>query len=200
MSLRPIVFFISLALSIGGPALLGQEGKKELRIGEQPLIKEEAPKKEPASIDGAKLRRTSVFDETEIRKLYKEAKTQNDKLNEGLPAHLNGEELDLVTLKTLDVGGTDIQLQRDLVERLDPKPRRRLQRIAEFDPEAAYDMMVTTRNDQEFMSGQYDRPATAGDTGRPANFSGNQLYTAFERAVELLRGKKGEADPAQPVK
>ena len=184
MSLHPIVFFISLALSIGGPALLGQEETRELRIGEQPLVKEQAPKKEPASIDGAKLRRTSVFDE----------------LNEGLPAHLNGEELDLVTLKTLDVGGTDIQLQRDLVERLDPKPRRRLQRIAEFDPEAAYDMMVTTRNDQEFISGQYDRRATAGDPGRSANFSGNQLYTAFEKAVELLRRKKGEADPAQSAK
>ncbi|MCH2387698.1 MAG: hypothetical protein MK240_05785 [Opitutales bacterium] len=200
MSLRPIVFFISLALGNGGLALLGQEEKKELRIGEQPLVKEEARKNVPASIDRAKLRRTSVFDETEIRNLYKEAKTQNDKLNEGLPAHLNGEELDLVTLKTLDVGGTDIQLQRDLVERLDPKPRRRLQRIAEFDPEAAYDMMVTTRNDQEFMSGQYDRRTTAGDTGRSANFSGDRLYTAFEKAVELLRGKKGEADPAEPAK
>ncbi|HCR29375.1 MAG TPA: hypothetical protein DIV79_05090 [Opitutae bacterium] len=200
MSLRPIVFFISLALSIGASALLGQEEKKELRIGEQPLVRNEAPKNEPASIEKAKLRRTSVFDETEIRKLYKEAKTQNDKLNEGLPAHLNGEELDLVTLKTLDVGGTDIQLQRDLVERLDPKPRRRLQRIAEFDPEAAFDMMVTTRNDQEFMSGQYDRRTAAGDPGRPANFSGNQLYTAFEKAVELFRGKKGEPDSAQPAK
>lgn len=200
MSLRPIVFFISLALSISGSTLLGQEDKKELRIGEQPLVSKEAPKKEPASIERAKLRRTSVFDETEIRKLYKEAKTQNDKLNEGLPAHLNAEELDLVTLKTLDVGGTDIQLQRDLVERLDPKPRRRLQRIAEFDPEAAYDMMVTTRNDQEFMSGQYDRRTTAGDPGRSANFSGSQLQTAFEKAVELLRGKKDEAEAAQPVK
>ena len=200
MSLRPSVFFISLALSIGGSSLIGQDDKSNLRIGEQPLVKEDGPDKKPASIDSAKLRRTSVFDETEIRKLYKEAKTQNDKLNEGLPAHLNGEELDLVTLKTLDVGGTDVQLQRDLVERLDPKPRRRLQRIAEFDPEAAYDMMVTTRNDQEFMSGQYDRRTTAGDTGRPANFSGNQLYSAFEKAVELLRGKKGEADPAQPAK
>ena len=76
MSLRPNVFFISLALGIGSPALLGQEEKKELRIGEQPLVKEEAPKKAPASIDSAKLRRTSVFDETEIRKLYKEARTQ----------------------------------------------------------------------------------------------------------------------------
>ena len=88
MSLRPIVFFISLALGNGGLALLGQEEKKELRIGEQPLVKEEARKNVPASIDRAKLRRTSVFDETEIRNLYKEAKTQNDKLNEGLPAHL----------------------------------------------------------------------------------------------------------------
>jgi len=200
MSLRLSVFFISIALGIGNFTLRGQEDEKELRIGERPLVTKEEPKREPASIDSAKLRRTSVFDETEIRKLYKEAKTQNEKLNEGLPAHLNAEELDLVTLKTLDVGGTDIQLQRDLVERLDPKPRRRLQRIAEFDPEAAYDMMVTTRNDQEFMSGQYDRRTTAGDTGRPANFSGSQLQTAFEKAVELLRGKKDQADPDQPVK
>lgn len=200
MSLRLSVFFISIALGIGNFTLRGQEDEKELRIGERPLVTKEEPKKEAASIDSAKLRRTSVFDETEIRKLYKEAKTQNEKLNEGLPAHLNAEELDLVTLKTLDVGGTDIQLQRDLVERLDPKPRRRLQRIAEFDPEAAHDMMVTTRNDQEFMSGQYDRRTTAGDTGRPANFSGSQLQTAFEKAVELLRGKKDQADPDQPVK
>jgi len=200
MSLHPLVFLVSLAFGIGNFTLLGQEDGKQLRIGEQPLVAKEEPKGEPVSIDSAKLRRTSVFDATEIRKLYKEAKTQNDKLNEGLPAHLNAEELDLVTLKTLDVGGADIQLQRDLVERLDPKPRRRLQRIAEFDPEAAYDMMVTTRNDQEFMSGQYDRRTTAGDAGRSANFSGSQMQTAIVKAMELIRGKKDQADSDQPVK
>ncbi len=105
MSLHPLVFLVSLAFGIGNFTLLGQKDGKHLRIGEQPLVAKEEPKGEPVSIDSAKLRRTSVFDATEIRKLYKEAKTQNDKLNEGLPAHLNAEELDLVTLKTLDVGG-----------------------------------------------------------------------------------------------
>ena len=79
-------------------------------------------------------------------------------------------------------------------------PRRRLQRIAEIDPDAAYEMMVTTRNDQEFMSGQYDRRTTAGDPGRPANFTGGQLATAFEKAVELLRGKKDQPAESEPAK
>ncbi len=61
-------------------------------------------------------------------------------------------------------------------------------------------MMVTTRNDQEFMSGQYDRRTTAGDAGRSANFSGSQMQTAIVKAMELIRGKKDQADSDQPVK
>jgi len=179
--------------------LWGADEAEKPRIGEQPLAKSEesAEKSKPVSVENAKISRTTVFDETEIKKLYRESKAQNEKMNEGLPAHLNAEEMELVTLKALDVGGDDLQLQRDLMERLDPKPRRRLQRIAELDPEAANEMLVTMRNDQEFMSGQYDRPIAAGDPGRTADFTGSQIAGAFDKLINALQSSRAKRQKVQ---
>lgn len=202
MNSRFLPLFIILASSVAIAPLWGADEPEKPRIGEQPLVNEQTSANEakPVSVENAKISRTTVFDETEIKKLYKESKAQNEKMNEGLPAHLNAEEMELVTLKTLNVGGADLKLQRDLMETLDPKPRRRLQRIAELDPDAANEMLVTMRNDQEFMSGQYDRPIAAGDPGRTADFTGSQIAGAFDKLVNALqssRAKRQKVEEAQ---
>ena len=196
MTSRLLLFFTTLGSSLAvSPLVVADEAAKP-RIGE---IQEANAEKnaEPASIDKVKISRTTIFDETEIKKLYKESKAQNEKMNEGLPAHLNSEEMELVTLKTLNVGGDDIKLQRELMEVLDPKPRRRLERIADLDPDAAHEMMVTMRNDQEFMSGQYDRPVSAGDPGRSANFNAGQIAGAFDKLISSLKSSRAKREKQQ---
>ena len=196
MTFRSLLFFTFLGLSlVVGPLGLSDEAAK-LRIGETKEANAER-RVEPASIDKVKISRTTIFDETEIKRLYKESKAQNEKMNEGLPAHLNSEEMELVTLKTLNVGGDDIKLQRELMEVLDPKPRRRLERIADLDPDAAHEMMVTMRNDQEFMSGHYDRPVSAGDPGRPANFNAGQIAGAFDKLISSLQSSRAKREKQQ---
>lgn len=196
MTSRPRLFLTAIGFSfILSPVWAADEQTKP-RIGEMEAVKAEE-KAEPVSVDKAKISRTTVFDETEIKKLYKESKAQNEKMNEGLPAHLNSEEMELVTLKTLNVGGDDLKLQRDLMEVLDPKPRRRLERIADLDPDAANEMLVTMRNDQEFMSGQYDRPTIAGDPGRPANFTAGQIAGAFDKLISSLQSSRAKKEKQQ---
>lgn len=201
MAPRLTAFYLALALAAMPNSVIADEEANSPKIGEVVVESNEGSKKAAASVDvdKVKLRRTTIFDETEIKKLYKNSKSQNEKLNEGLPAHLNPEEMDLVTLKTLNVGGADLKLQRDLVEALDPQPRRRLQRIAEIDPDAAHEMMVTMRNDHEFMTGRYDRASSSGDPGRQADFTGATLGKAIENAIGALQkatgSKKKEADP-----
>ncbi len=203
MAPRLTAFYLALALAFAAipTSVIADEEANSPKIGEVVVESNEGSKKAAASVDvdKVKLRRTTIFDETEIKKLYKDSKSQNEKLNEGLPAHLNPEEMDLVTLKTLNVGGADLKLQRDLVEALDPQPRRRLQRIAEIDPDAAHEMMVTMRNDHEFMTGRYDRASSSGDPGRQADFTGATLGKAIENAISALQkatgSKKKEEDP-----
>ncbi len=195
-------FSVILAATLFQAFVFAQDEAAKPRIGEDPLVEKKEEKKE-VSVDEVKIARTTVFDEAEIKKLYKDYKTKNDKLIEDLPAHINGEELDLVTLKPLSVDGVNVELQRDLVEFLDPKPRRRLQRIMDIDPDAAHEMMVTMRNDQEFMSGTYDPGRTAGDPGRPGFFDSKQLSAAFEKAtaaVQKAMGKKKAASGSTDTK
>lgn len=199
MTSRSLPFLITLGFSLVVSPVWGADEATKPRIGEIETVKTEGTGKneEPVSVDKAKIRRTTVFDETEIKKLYKESKAQNEKMNEGLPAHLNSEEMELVTLRTLNVGGDDLRLQRDLIEVLDPQPRRRLARIADLDPDAANEMLVTMRNDQEFMSGQYDRPVSAGDPGRSANFNAGQIAGAFDKLITSLQNSKAKREKRQ---
>ncbi len=163
----------------------------EPRIGEIE-IEAKDEKKPEVSVDEVKIQRTTVFDEAEIKKLYKKHKARNDEMNDALPAHLNGEDMELVTLKTLNVEANNSRTQRALMERLDPRPRQRLERIAAIDPDAAHEMMVTMRNDEAFMSGANDRRRIAGDPGRSAYFNGTQLAGIFDRALTAISSNRGK--------
>ena len=199
MTPRSIFRLIAIALTIGLLTAHADEDAKAPVIGED-APSESAEKTEPeVSVDAVKIRRTTVYDEAEIKRLYKDYKAQNEKMSEGLPAHLNAEEMELVTLKPLNVEGLNLQKQRELMERIEPRPRRRLQRIADIDPDAAHEMMVTMRNDAAFMSGENDRRISAGDPGRTADMTASQMVGALDKAFDAigkaLVKKKKKADP-----
>ena len=188
MTLRTILLSISL-LSCGGFLFAADEEEKS-RIGEMEL-ETKAEKEVEVPIEKIKIKRTTVFDEAEIKKLYQDSKKYNDKMNEGLPAHLNGEEMDVITLKTLNVEGVDLRSQRELIERLDPRPRQRLARLMEFDSDVAHEMMVTMRNDEAFMTGANDRSVSAGNPGRPGYFDSRQMVGAWDKALSTLNKALG---------
>lgn len=190
--MTPRIIPLSIFLLSSGSFVFAAEEAEKPRIGEME-IEAKAEEKADVPIEKVKIKRTTVFDEAEIKKLYKNAKLHNDKMNEGLPAHLNGEEMDVITLKTLNVEGNDLREQRDLMERLDPRPRQRLARLREIDPDAAHEMMVTMRNDEAFMAGANDRRVSAGNPGRAGYFDSRQMGRALEKALGAFNkaiGKK----------
>ncbi|MDE0768623.1 MAG: hypothetical protein OSB19_09545 [Opitutaceae bacterium] len=189
--MTPRIIPLSIFLLSSGSFVFAAEEAEKPRIGEME-IEAKAEKKADVPIENVKIKRTTVFDEAEIKKLYKSAKLHNDKMNEGLPAHLNGEEMDVITLKTLNVEGNDLREQRDLMERLDPRPRQRLARLREFDPDAAHEMMVTMRNDEAFMAGANDRGVSAGNPGRAGYFDSRQMARALDKALGALNKALGK--------
>ncbi len=199
MTPRSIFAILFSSLSLGWFAVSADETSDAPLIGEQPVGEGIAESNdEEVSVDAVTIRRTTVYNEEEIKRLYKDYKAHNEKMSEGLPAHLNSDEIDLVTLKPFSVEGQDLRKQRELMERLDPRPRRRLQRIADIDPDAAHEMMVTSRNDLAFMSGANDRRISAGNPGSSANFTATQMVGALDKAFEALgrtmAKKKKKAD------
>jgi hypothetical protein len=189
--MTPRIIPLSIFLLSSGSFVFAAEEAEKPRIGEME-IEAKAEKKADVPIENVKIKRTTVFDEAEIKKLYKSAKLHNDKMNEGLPAHLNGEEMDVITLKTLNVEGNDLREQRDLMERLDPRPRQRLARLREIDPDAAHEMMVTMRNDEAFMAGANDRGVSAGNPGRAGYFDSRQMARALDKALGTLNKALGK--------
>jgi hypothetical protein len=189
--MTPRIIPLSIFLLSSGSFVFAAEEAEKPRIGEME-IEAKAEKKADVPIENVKIKRTTVFDEAEIKKLYKSAKLHNDKMNEGLPAHLNGEEMDVITLKTLNVEGNDLREQRDLMERLDPRPRQRLARLREIDPDAAHEMMVTMRNDEAFMAGANDRGVSAGNPGRAGYFESRQMARALDKALGALNKALGK--------
>ena len=188
--MTPRIIPLSIFLLSSGSFVFAAEEAEKPRIGEIE-IESKAEEKAEVPIEKVKIKRTTVFDEAEIKRLYKDSKLYNDKMNEGLPAHLNGEEMDVITLKTLNVEGNDLREQRDLMERLDPRPRQRLARLREIDPDAAHEMMVTMRNDEAFMSGANDRRVSAGNPGRAGYFDSRQVAGALDKALGALNKALG---------
>jgi len=141
----------------------------------------------------AKSFRSLAYDPTTIQSLYKDAKARNEKIAKELPDHINSEELDLVELKPFRVEASDLDFQKRLVEKLEPRPRRRLARIAAFDPEEANIIMGRARGDKEFLAGTYDRGG-AKDVGGVASFDQNQLMKGINRAIKAVNKATGSKE------
>ena len=143
--------------------------------------------------------RSLAYDTAAIQKLYKDAKEKSEKRAQRMPDHINTDDLDFVELKPFRVEANDIDFQKRLVEKLTPRPRKRLDRIAAFDPEEANVMMAQVRGDKEFLNGTYDRGG-ARDTGGVATFDQNQLMKGLDKALEAVRKATGTKSPEEEEK
>jgi len=178
---QKIIRFALSALMISAASLYAAE-----ETGESPAVA--VPEKEKP--EAATKFRSRSYDASSIEALYKEAKAKNEERAKLMPEHLNTDGLDYVELKTFRVDGSNIEFQRKLVDALEPRPRRRLSRIANFDPEEANLMIADVRGDQAFLDGTYDAGRPSG-SGRAATFDQRQLQKGLNDAIEVVRKAMG---------
>ena len=140
--------------------------------------------------------RSLAYDTATIQKLYKDAKAKSERRAQQMPEHINTDDLDFVELKPFRVEASDIDFQKRLVDKLSPRPRKRLDRIAAFDPEEANIMMAQVRGDKEFLNGTYDRGG-ARESGGVVTFDQNQLMKGLDKALEAVRNAMGAKTPEE---
>jgi len=192
---RPLRFALLALLSLSVSFVFGEEGG-EVQIMVQPEAEKAAPAADSADQKKTKHFRSKAYDSRAIRELYQQAKQTNEERAKALPDHINAEEMDLIELAPMRVEANDLEFQQKLVEKLNPRPRKRLARIAAFDPEEANIMAAQTRGDREFMAGTYDR-GKADNAGSAATFDQNQLMKGLDKALEAVRkavGSKKSSD------
>lgn len=152
---------------------------------------ETSPEKAPPA--EAKSFRSLAYDTATIQKLYNDAKAKSEKRAQQMPDHINTDGLDYVELAPFRAEASDIDFQKRLVDKLSPRPRQRLERIAAFDPEEANIMMAQVRGDKEFLDGTYDRSRDR-DAGNVATFDVGQLGKGLDNALQAVRKAMGAKD------
>jgi len=143
---------------------------------------------------------TKAFDAETVNELFKELKEENERFAAETAPHLNSDSDDIIQLKAVEVRSSDLDSFRLLSERLDPQPRRRLERLAELDPVAAADLRVSMRAEERFFAGEND-PAYDGNAGRTANLDfrkvGSSMMEAVAAARSAMRKKEVTDDQAE---
>jgi len=136
-----------------------------------------------------------IYDEKEIRVLYKEAKVQNEKLADGLPGHLNVDDMELFEFKPLLVEGRLIELPTDLNRKLDPDDLGALwRRLDKIDPAEANLVRWDARTNAEFMLGTYDMGGALGrhEGKRSEGITQNQLLRLLGLGKKQLEKETDE--------
>lgn len=136
---------------------------------------------------------TKLYDAESVEEMFREYKAANEKRAEQMAPHMNSEALDVIELAPVQVDPYHIRNFDMLLEKIDPQPRRRLERLAELDPKAAADLHVSMQSEQRFFAGESD--LTYDDNaGRvaPVDFRkiGASVASALDRAKQAARGKK----------
>lgn len=154
---------------------------------------EEAPVEDSVEVG------TKAFDAETVNELFSEYQAENQRRAEELAPHMNSDELEVIELGPINAQAYEVRNLDLLIERLDPQPRRRLERLAELDPVAAANIRVTARAEERFFGGEndFDSDMNAGST---ANIDfrkvGQSLSTALAKAKESVREKKVTDDQA----
>lgn len=142
---------------------------------------------------------TKAFDADTVGELFQEYQAENKRRAEEMAPHMNSENLEVIELAPVNVDPYEIRNMDLLLQKLDPQPRRRLQRLAELDPKAAADLQVSMRSEERFFAGELD-PGDA-DAGRTANVDfrkvGESMATAIEKAKAALRENKATDNQAE---
>ena len=142
---------------------------------------------------------TKAFDAASVNELFAEYQAENERRAKELAPHMNLDHLDVIELGPMNVQAYEVRNLDDLIDRLDPQPRRRLQRLAELDPQAAADIRVTTRSEERFFSGENDYTSDM-NAGSTANIDfrevGKSVSAALKKAKAAMREKKATDDQA----
>ncbi len=132
---------------------------------------------------------SSTYDAESIQELYEQYKKENEGRDDTpkLIGDMESFVLDNFEVHTDEVGHDS----KELFERLDPKPRNRINRIARVNPDAAAEIQHALRSDEVFFSKE-SLPGGSSDTGQTADFSAKQIVDAFSKIGSLFGGKKKE--------
>ncbi len=141
---------------------------------------------------------TKAFDAASVEELFETYKAENERrARQREVAILIGDDTNVIDMGTIQADPYHIRNFDQLVESIDPKPRRRLQRLAELDPVAAANIQVTRRAEERFFAGEQD-PGVDPNVGRTANVDfrevGSSIANALERAKKAMAGKKATDD------
>lgn len=189
LRLKSIVFLPFLAAG----CLFAQDADLVSPLVEQPAKAEEleTPAGESAVVG------TKAFDADTVNELFAEYQAENEKAATELAPHMNFDNLEVIELGAVRAQAYEVNNLDLLVERLDPQPRRRLQRLAELDPVAAADLRVTSRSEERFFAGENDYGADM-NAGSTANIDfrevGKSLGNAISKAKAAMREKKATDD------
>lgn len=198
MSLKfPAVLLLSLS-SLSTHSLVAQD---ESNVS--PLAEPDAPK-EVDTASGAEDADATVgtksFDADTVNELFEEYQEENKRRAEQMAPHLNSDSMEVIELSARHVPAYEVQNLDLLLEKLDPQPRRRLQRLAELDPAAAADLQVSIRSEERFFAGEsdYNSDPNAGSTAN-VDFRkvGETVSDAIKKARESMRQKKATDDQAE---
>ncbi|EDY81593.1 hypothetical protein VDG1235_1211 [Verrucomicrobiia bacterium DG1235] len=166
-----------------------------------PLVAAEAePEAEKASAPIAPSVGTKSFDAETVNELFAEYKEENKRRAEEMAPHMNMDNLEVIELGPINAQAYEVRNLDLLIDRLDPQPRRRLQRLAELDPAAAADLQVTTRSAERFFAGEGDigKDMNAGSTAN-VDFRqvGKSVSEALQKAKAAMREKKVTDDQTE---
>lgn len=190
----PITTFLSI-LVFAAPTLFAQENSQISPLADpEPDAKPvEAESVQPVSVG------TKAFDADTVNELFSEYKAENERRAEQEAPHLNFENLEVIELAPVNAQAYEVRNLDDLIDRIDPQPRRRLERLAELDPQAAADIRVTARSEERFFAGEND-PVSDMNAGSTANVDfrkvGESVSAVLEKAKGAMRKKKVTDDQA----
>lgn len=165
-----------------------------------PLVEKEAPaetKPAPEPAESAESG-TKAFDAETVNELFEEYKAENERRAEELAPHMNADSLEVFELGAINAQAYEVRNLDLLIEKLDPKPRRRLQRLAELDPVAAANIQVTARSEERFFGGENDYDDMGGGSTANIDFrkAGKALSEALAKVKQATRERKATDDQA----
>lgn len=126
---------------------------------------------------------TKAFDAKEVAEIYAKTKRENERRARAEAPHLNMDHLEMVELAPFEVQANGLRDYDALLEKIDPQPRRRLQRLAELDPAAAFDLQVNMRAEERFFAGESDNTFDS-NIGRTADFDAIALTKKIAKAIK----------------
>ncbi|MBD5781987.1 hypothetical protein IEN85_20985 [Pelagicoccus sp. NFK12] len=164
-----------------------------------PLVESESKEVEAPPAESATVG-TKSFDAATVNELFETYKAENERAAEELAPHMNFDNLEVIELGAVNAQAYEVRNLDLLIEKLDPKPRQRLARLAELDPVAAANIQVTARSEERFFAGEHDY-GTDMNAGSTANVDfrkvGTALSDALKKAKASMREKKATDDQAE---